>query len=233
MLGLVGRSDGGLTITQIARELDIPKSSVANLLGELEYEGFIERTGDGFSLGQRLVELAGTYLLRNEQVSRFLSSCPQLPVASDETLLLAKLDGPEVVYLARHDGTQPIRLASDIGKRLPAHVTGLGQAMLSTLEEPELTEILSGIGEYPVLTANSYRDEGQLRAALNRAREVGYAVDDELNTVGIQCYARPLPRDLTRGERYAVSCTMIKARVTDELREGVLADLATLTDLMT
>jgi DNA-binding IclR family transcriptional regulator len=47
-------------------------------------------------------------------------SSADLPTASQETLLLATLDDLDVLYLARHDGTQPIRLGSDIGLRLPA-----------------------------------------------------------------------------------------------------------------
>ena len=56
-----------------------------------------------------------------------------LPAGSEETVQLAVLDGLEMTYLARHDGRQPVRLASQIGRRLPAtrHRDGQGGAGLA------------------------------------------------------------------------------------------------------
>src|SRR6266545_4614066 len=71
-------------------------------------------------LGRRLAELGGAYLATVDQVQEFYELADRLPVASEETTQMAVLDGLEVTYVARHDGRQPIRLASEIGRRLPA-----------------------------------------------------------------------------------------------------------------
>ena len=57
-----------------------------------------------------------------------------LPTGSEETVQLAVLDGLEMTYLARHDGRQPVRLTSQIGRRLPATVTATGKAALASLQ---------------------------------------------------------------------------------------------------
>ncbi|WP_425434902.1 IclR family transcriptional regulator domain-containing protein [Lentzea albida] len=72
-----------------------------------------------------------------------------MPVAARETVLLAVLDGVEVVSLARHGGTQPIRLASDTGRRMPAVVTALGKAVPASLPVVEMDARLAGVGELP------------------------------------------------------------------------------------
>ncbi|WP_445286245.1 IclR family transcriptional regulator domain-containing protein [Arthrobacter sp. Hiyo1] len=54
---------------------------------------------------------------------------------SREAARLALLDGTDVLYLARYEGTNPIRLTANIGDRFPAHVTATGKAVLSTLPD--------------------------------------------------------------------------------------------------
>ena len=70
---------------------------------------------------------------------------PPLPAASDETVQFAVLDGLEVTYLARHDGRQPVRLTSGIGRRLPAFSTATGKAALASLPIDELDRRLDGL----------------------------------------------------------------------------------------
>ena len=68
----------------------------------------------------------------------------ELETGSDETIQLAVLDGVEMTYLARHDGRQPVRLTSQIGRRLPASVTATGKAALASLRPGEVDRRLGG-----------------------------------------------------------------------------------------
>ena len=70
-------------------------------------------------------------------VQEFYDACQELETGSDETIQLAVLDGVEMTYLARHDGRQPVRLTSQIGRRLPASVTATGKAALASLDPDE------------------------------------------------------------------------------------------------
>ena len=226
LLSVLAEPDSGpLGLSDLARRLDLPKSSIANLCVALEAEGFLARIDGRYELGHRLAELGNAYLRKADLLAAFREICDRLPAASQETVQIAMLDGPEIVYLARHDGSQPIRLASDIGGRMPAVCTGLGKAMLAELDPRIAEDRARQLPFFPVLTPNSIRTVPDLMIELGRVRERGYAVDDEENTVGIVCYAMPLRHPDRAGRPQAVSVTLLKARDSDELREALVTDL--------
>ena len=79
------------------------------------------------------------------------------PTGSEETVQFAVLDGLEMTYLARHDGRQPVRLSSQIGRRLPATSTATGKAALASLDPRELERRLAGVTTLPRLTRKAHR----------------------------------------------------------------------------
>ncbi|MEV5463726.1 helix-turn-helix domain-containing protein, partial [Streptomyces cellulosae] len=122
------------SVSELARALGLPKSSTGNLCASLEAAGMITRNGTGFSLGRKLVELGGRYLSTVDQLRDFYELCRRSAHISRETARVAVLDGLDVLYLARYDGTQPLRLTANIGDRFPANSTATGKAILSTLD---------------------------------------------------------------------------------------------------
>ncbi|WP_158102820.1 IclR family transcriptional regulator [Lentzea kentuckyensis] len=216
-----------LGIAELARSLDLAKSTVANLCTALEGAKMIRRVDGRWALGYKVVELGQAFLASTDLVEEFRRAAPKLQVGAQETILLALLEGLEVVYLARHDGTQPIRLASDIGRRMPAVVTALGKAMLASLDDDELERRLATIDELPVLTERSFRTMDELRRDLDKTRARGYALDDEQNTEGVVCVSVAVPGS-TGATPAAVSATLLKARLTGDMRERLSADLTTL-----
>ena len=121
------------------------------------------------------------------------------------------LDGLEVTYVARHDGRQPIRLASEIGRRLPASCTALGKAALATLDPDDLADRLRGVEALPMLTRNSHRRVSDLLNDLDEVRRRGHAIDNEETAEGIICLGVAIPRG-SGGDQYGVSVTLLKAR---------------------
>ncbi len=211
--------------SELARRLGLPKSSVANLCAALAQAGVIRRVGEGrYRLGHRLLELGAAYLRRVDLLEEFREGCRSLGPASCETIQFALLDGMEVLYLARHDGSQPIRLAADIGRRMPATCTGLGKAMLATLDPAIVLDRASQLTALPRLSNRSITTLPALLEELERTRERGFAIDDEENTVGVVCYAMALPPVAGVPPR-AVSVTLLKARETPHLREALVQDL--------
>jgi IclR family transcriptional regulator, blcABC operon repressor len=218
-------------LSDLARRLGLPKSSVANITGALVDAGLAQRADAGFRLGRRLAELGGAYLATVDQVHEFQELADRMPFASEETMQMAVLDGLEVTYVARHDGRQPIRLASDIGRRLPASCTALGKAALASLDPADLAERLRGVETLPALTRNSHRRVADLLDDLDEVRRRGYAIDDEETAEGIVCLGVAITRRVGDAP-YAVSVTLLKARAEDARREAVLADLRRLARLL-
>jgi DNA-binding IclR family transcriptional regulator len=212
-------------LSDLARRLGLPKSSVANICGALVEARLIRRAGAGFMLGRRLAELGGAYLATVDQVQEFYELSDQLPVASEETTQMALLDDLEVTYVARHDGRQPIRLASEIGRRLPASCTALGKAALASLDPADLAERLRGVETLPTLTPSSHRRVADLLDDLDEVRRRGYAIDNEETAEGIVCLGVAIPKRRPGDGLYALSVTLLKARADPGRREALVADL--------
>jgi IclR family transcriptional regulator, blcABC operon repressor len=216
--------------SELARRLGLPKSSIANICNALADIGLVRRIGTGFALGRKLAELGGAYLASVDQVQEFYEASRLLPTGSEETVQLAILDGLEMTYLARHDGRQPVRLTSQIGRRLPATVTATGKAALASLDEDELEHRLATIVALPVLTANSLGTLDALRADLATVRRRGYAIDDEETVEGVTCFGVMIPGRRPGDGPYAASITLLKVRATEERVPLLIDDLNLLAD---
>lgn len=216
--------------SELARRLGLPKSSIANICNALAEVGLVRRVGTGFALGRRLAELGGAYLASVDQVQEFYDAARLLPTGSEETVQLAILDGLEMTYLARHDGRQPVRLTSQIGRRLPATVTATGKAALASLPDDELDRRLAGVSSLPVFTPNSHGTVAGLRDDLAVVRERGFAMDDEETVEGVVCFGVMIPGRRPGEGPYAASITLLKARATDERVPLLIDDLHRLAD---
>ena len=219
--------------SELSRRLGLPKSSIANICAALVESGLLRRAGNGFVLGRRLAELGGAYLSAVDQVQEFYDACDRLETASEETMQLGILDGTEVTYIARHDGRQPIRLASEIGRRLPANCTAMGKAAMASLDPDDLAERLRGTRWLPTMTAKSHRTVDTLMADLERVRKRGYAIDDEETAEGVVCFAVAIPPRRAGDSPLGASVTLLKARATDDRRDALVADLRRLAGMLT
>jgi DNA-binding IclR family transcriptional regulator len=226
ILDVLAENDGEAAgPSEIARRLGLPKSSIANICGALADAGLVRRVGTGFALGRRLAELGGAYLATVDQVQEFYEASRQLETGSEETVQFAVLDGLEMTYLARHDGRQPVRLTSGIGRRLPASCTATGKAALASLDDAELARRLEGVTSLPRLSARSHGTVAELMADLTEVSRRGYAIDDEETMEGVVCYG-VMVRGRQPGEGpYAASITLLKVRATEERVALLLADL--------
>ena len=211
--------------SEIARRLGLPKSSIANICGALADAGLVRRVGTGFALGRRLAELGGAYLATVDQVQEFYEASRRLDAGSEETVQLAVLDGLEMTYLARHDGRQPVRLTSGIGRRLPASCTATGKAALASLDDAELARRFEGVTRLPTLSARSHRTVDALMADLREVRKRGYAIDDEETMEGVVCYGVMVQGRQPGDGPYAASITLLKVRATNERVPALVADL--------
>jgi DNA-binding IclR family transcriptional regulator len=226
ILSALAESGGqAVSVSELSRRLGLPKSSTANLCLALEVERLLTRQEGGYLLGRRLVELGGAYLSTIDQVQEFYAACRRQPNISQQTARVAVLDGLDVLYLARYDGTQPIRLTANIGDRFPAHCTATGKALLAQLEPLVLEERLRGRQRLVGLTEKSITDPAVLRTVLAETRELGYAIDDQETTPGVTCLAIAVPGFRTDSDPFAISVTSMSSRLDDTLRDSLLDEL--------
>jgi DNA-binding IclR family transcriptional regulator len=139
----------------------------------------------------RALQVGAAYLQTDDVIGLLGGVLDDLAGRFGETVHLARLDGPFVVYLAKRESVHPLRLFSAIGRRLPAHATALGKALLAERTDEEAGELLT----HPLarLTGKTITSRKALRAELATVRARGYAVDREENSEGIVCVAVAVP----------------------------------------
>lgn len=181
-----------LGVTELSLRLGLHKSTVHRLLASLDKGGLVERDPRSrkYSLGIRLIELAGTMLnSRNlPQVVR-----PYLHYLADtveELTYLGYRDGDEVLNVEQVPGPHLVQSVGWLGRRTPLHSTSAGKIFLADMDEEELERYLAkGL---PRLTPRTICDPADLRYELERVREQGYATSFEELEEGTNALAVPI-----------------------------------------
>lgn len=222
LLELLSRTSEPLTLSEIQRELSYPKSSLFVLLRTLVARGWVEtdRRGTGYSIGVRALLVGTSYLDRDPVIRAATRVLEELRSEVNETVHLARLDGPDVVYLASRESAHQLRLTSRVGRRLPAHATSLGKALLAERREEEVDAILPAALE--ALTPKTLTERKALLADLAETRERGYAIERGENTAGLGCFAVAL--DYKHPAQEAISCSVPFARLDDPEHAALVLD---------
>jgi DNA-binding IclR family transcriptional regulator len=203
----------GLTFTELLQRLELPKSSLHELLSLLMERSYVlgDQETRRYRLGTRVWEVGQAYVQHRHIVEEARPAMDAVVALLNETVQLSVLDGMDNVYLAKVDCSHPLRLQTDVGKRFPAHATGLGKVLLAHVPAHELA---SRIREHPLarLTDQTITDPERLAAELARIRTQGFAVDWEEGMDGLRCLAVPI-RD-HRGVVAAISVSIPVVRAT-------------------
>jgi IclR family transcriptional regulator, blcABC operon repressor len=179
-----------MTLSEITRELDLPKTSTLHILRALRDQRLVRAVGSGYQLGRRCVQLGSAYIEGVDQVRHFHEACASLPPEFTATAQLSVLDSAfNVVFLASHEGKDPLRLgtASQVGRVVPANCSGAGKALLASLPPRDFEERLARKGQLDRLTERSIVEHDALRQELRLIRDRGYSRDDEEVLPGIVC----------------------------------------------
>jgi DNA-binding IclR family transcriptional regulator len=181
-------------MTDIAKALGMPKSSTHALVSTLAEIGLLSIGSQGrYRLGWRLLTLSERMRASLDFREVAMPVMTALAAALRETVLLSVLDGDEVLYVERAEGSHPtVRLAGvRVGGRLPLHCSASGKILLADRDPAEVRAIVERAGLRP-LTQRSHRGFDELDADLGRVRARGYATDDGEIVVDVCCLAVPV-----------------------------------------
>jgi DNA-binding IclR family transcriptional regulator len=195
ILEFLARSRRGVTVSQLTRELRLPKSSSYALLLTLERGGYAERDpcSGRYRPGLRLCGLAKSAL---SGLSIRETGAPFLRKLADQTRLtahMAVLEEAEAVLIEKIvPTTAPFsKISTWAGKRIQLHCTALGKALLAHLAESEIEDL---IGQHGLLrhNQNTIASLPTLKEQCAQVRNLGYSVDDEEEEIGIRCVGAPV-----------------------------------------
>jgi IclR family transcriptional regulator, KDG regulon repressor len=219
-----------LTIPDLVARLDLPRSSVHELVRTLAGRGYLQ-PADGqphrFVLGLRALQLGSAYASSLDLPRECGQAARTVSAACNETVHVAILDGTDVFYIAKVDSTHAVRMVSAVGRRLPAHCTAVGKMLLSAMPDQTLAARYGHARALPAMTSNSITSLGRLRRELAVVRARGLAVDDCESNVDVRCVAAPVyDRDgaMAAAMSISVPVTRMGPKRRDELarlvREG-------------
>lgn len=213
ILNLLGQGAGELSASDVARQLNLPRSSAHSLLNTLLRKGVVTRDARGnYALSIALLALASNafdvFDIRQSARPIMQDISAQFQVASN----LAVLDGPHVIYIANvHDTARPTKLTNYVGSSVPAHATALGKVLVAELPHWQREQWLAGHVFEPI-TSRTATDRAQFEASLEDYIATGYAVEDEESHEGVIGFAAPV-LDQTRKVVAAIGLSGVKSRV--------------------
>lgn len=226
LLELLADTPRRLTLAELQRGLDVPKSSLHGLLQTLMARGWVTERGGGYGIGLRALRVGAAYLDRDPMVRAAGPLLAGLQRQLDETIHLARLDGADVVYLASRESQHHLRVVSRIGRRLPAHTTALGKVLLAARDPAEVDALLPAT--LVALTPDTVTDRQALHAELAETRVRGWSYEAGQNTPGLGCFAVAIPAAYPALD--AVSCSIPLARLTDAHCRTIVAALTECAD---
>lgn len=189
LLNIVADHGGqGLSVTEIADELGVAKSTALALARTLAAGGLLRGVDPGprYVLGLNLLRLGDLVGQQTSIAELGLPVLRDLSAATGMTARLAMNEEGYPVFLERIDGEGSIRFHAPLGQREEPHATAAGKAILACLDPSFVRALLdeAGMTRY---TAKTLTDAEALVSELDRVRSEGYAVDDEEEAEGVFC----------------------------------------------
>ena len=172
---------------RLAKRLGIPRSSCYQLLEALEAEGFAIHYPEEkrWGLGLAAWELGSAYQ-RHEPLERMARPVLKKLVSDLEPKAsavghLGVLDGSDVLYLLEERPTRSLKLVTDVGVRLPAHLTASGRSMLALLDQKQISASFRGLS-LATRTGLGPKNLSELKQVLELERAQGFALEvDEVS----------------------------------------------------
>lgn len=193
LIDLLAREGREMSLTEMAKTLDWPKTTVHGIISTLRDYHYVDQSpiSGHYRLGVRLFEI-GNVVARSWDVRTLAKPVMQrLGNRLGELVQLATTDKGEVLYLETIDTTNMIRIASEIGSRLPMHCTGLGKVLLAYMRPSEAKWILAQ-HKMRARTQYTITNVEDLERELELIRSQGYAIDDREFMDNLRCIAAPI-----------------------------------------
>jgi len=183
----------GFTHTDLARALDIPKSSLTGLLRDLVSTGYLHKSADSgiFTIGVQVLPLANAYLRGVNIVRLGQPIIGRLFAKIHEYSMLCIPSELEYVIVCAESVPTPVAHSLQIGHRGPLFCSAVGKAMLAFMPPEQRDGILRKSDRKP-LTPHTKTDLKSIKADLDNVRARGIAVSSEENFVGVIGVASPV-----------------------------------------
>ena len=193
-----------LLLKEVSALCDYPKSTVFGLLTTMRMHDVVTQTPDGrYALGVRLFEY-GQQVKRSWDISQ--AARPYMDHLCQQTgasVVLSFCEGGSIITLDQAEMRSGLRVASEIGSRLPIYCTSPGKVFLAHMPRTGAETVLRSQSMTP-FTPHTVTDIPTLMQEIDRCRADGYAVENGEYRIGLRSVSAPV-FTAEGGVRYAVS----------------------------
>ncbi|MCP9319563.1 helix-turn-helix domain-containing protein [Acetobacter persici] len=188
-------SQPALSLSDIARAVDLPRATVRRTLLTLVDLGFMAENGRLYSLQPSILKLAAAYLGANPITAILQPLCEKLAQELQATFSVAILDGKEAVMVAYASprNAQVYGVIEGIGLRLPAFCSAVGRVLLAGLEQSVVMNFLNSC-IFEKITIHTITEKKKIQNILEKTKKDGYALVDQEAEIGYRSLAVPLYR---------------------------------------
>jgi DNA-binding IclR family transcriptional regulator len=193
ILRCISRERRHFKISELARQLQLDRSTTYRILLSLESCGFVEkdeRTGE-YSLGMTAFEIGNAFLSQMDFIKISKPIMADLALKVQETVHLAVLSDTEIVYVDKSDSPRTLGVMSKIGQRAPVYCTALGKVLLAHQSEDDQLRISKEV-KMRAFTENTITSRERLMEELREIRQQGYSFDRREYEEEVECIAAPI-----------------------------------------
>ena len=179
-----------LTLSSMVMRTGLPKSTVHRTAQQMTALGWLTYENGKYSLGTRMVELAGLSSARHELREAALPFMEDLYEATHMTLHLGIRKEHEVLYIEKIGGHDRITELSHVGGRMPLYCTAIGKSLLAFSADNVLESVVNhGLVRHTQATITSTT---QLQRELATVADSHVSFDREESSIGVCCVAAPI-----------------------------------------
>lgn len=174
------KDDGGIGISQLSRDLGIPKSSISDILYSLLSLGYLSYDNEQlktFRLGNNALKFGLSALRQYDFLEIARPHLKQLHTECGFTVFTGIEVGESVTFVDKIEGRAAVKFSDGIGSSKPLHLTAIGKILLAGHSNDEILDIV-GDTCYDVRTRNSLKNSRALLADIQKVRRRGYALEN-------------------------------------------------------
>jgi DNA-binding IclR family transcriptional regulator len=181
-------------LDRITRACGLPRSTAYHLLRAMIEEGFVVHLPEEhrYGLGVAAFEVGSGFRRQEplQRISRRLLT--ELVDRTGQTAHLAVLHGRDVLYVVEERARGRPPLVTDVGVRLPAHLTASGRAILSALPAAQVRALYPDASAFVDRHGTGPSTLSALRGVLSETRRRGHATEEGEVTPGFASVAAPV-----------------------------------------
>ncbi len=218
----LGEAGGSLSLSELARRVDLPRATVRRALLTLVHLGYAVEDGRQFSLTPQVLRLAAAYLGSSHAAAILQPRCESLAAEYDATFSVAALEGEDAVMVAYATPRRMYMEARGIGLRLPAFCSAVGRVLLAGLPPIERERFLAQLTPRAItpLTVTDKQILGEILAQVGRS---GFAIAEAEAELGFRSLAVPIRR-VGGPVVYALNTGMPVERCSSEVMQATYLD---------